>query len=133
MEEFVFTKNDNNYTYEDDKGVYTFTDMGDYMTAGRDPLDNAPVMWYLSRFDGKLNNIEVSMEASFERFSRGYSRILINDNIPVFYINGVRDPSIPAPGKAIELADWFIEANSILTPKLNEYIKNHQDERQIAS
>ena len=133
MEELVFTKNGNNYTYEDEKGVYTFIDMGDYMTASRDPLDEAPVMWFLLFFNGKLNDREISMQGTVDRFSKGYQSVLINDNIPVFYRNGARDPSIPAPKEAVELANWFIEANSKLTPLLNEYIRNHQDQHQIAS
>ena len=132
MEEFVFTKNDNNYTYEDEKGVYTFTDTGDYMTAGRDPCNNAPTIWFLSEFNGK-NGVTIS--GLPDRDTRTYLRILINNNRPIFYRNGIRDTSVTASPEAIQLANWFIEASNVLIPKLNEYIKNHQDQdqHQIAS
>ncbi len=130
MEEFVFTKNDNNYTYEDEKGAYTFTDMGDYMTAGRDPLVSAPVIWFLSEFNGK-NGVTIS--GLPDRDTRTYLRILINNNQPIFYRNGIRDTSVAASPEAIRLANWFIEASNVLIPKLNEYIKNHQDQHKIAS
>lgn len=124
MEEFK--KDGDNFIYEDENGVYTFVDMGDYITASRSPLSSAPVIWHLMGFNGKLNNSPITMDALIDRFDGTYSRILINDTIPVFLRNGVMDKSTRP--EAQQLANWFINADNALSPKLNEYIRNNQDQ-----
>ncbi len=115
------------FEYEDENGVYTFVDMGDYLSSNRSPFDSPKVFWVLSYYRSKDEKIRI--EGDVEKPLGEYQRILINGTVPVFLVNGI--PQGKLTPEIQNLVDWFINMNKNLKPKLIEYIQENKDNANL--
>ena len=73
-----FKKTDNgNLEYEDENGIYTLVDMGEYVGhASRDVFDKVYSCWRLMFYEGKNNNFPINISALVDSMEHHYLLIM---------------------------------------------------------